>query len=140
MPDTTHRICRFCGSPIDTENPRALYCSTRCRRKYQDERRKTEREERALACAGRGVCPVCGREFRRKFEGHFYCSRRCANEGNRRGLKVHNAPMTDPFDPDFIASLDWWDAVELYANTCLDPLPVGVGSRTEQEKYLLISE
>lgn len=32
--------------------------------------------------------------------------------------------MGDPFDEDFIASLDFWGAAEVYANACLDPQPV----------------
>ena len=31
--------------------------------------------------------------------------------------------MGDPFDGDLIASLDWWEAAEVYANACLDPAP-----------------
>jgi hypothetical protein len=33
-------------------------------------------------------------------------------------------PMGNPFDLDFIATLDWWEAAEVYSNACLDPEPV----------------
>ena len=41
------RICRHCGTPIPADS-RSTYCSERCRRKYQDKRRKDERAEARL--------------------------------------------------------------------------------------------
>lgn len=87
------RYCPHCYAPIPDE-ARRTYCSTRCRRDAQNERRKDERAE--------------ARELR---------------EAEKR------RPMGDPFDPDFIATLDWWEAAELYANACLDPEPVRLDSR-----------
>jgi hypothetical protein len=64
-----------------------------------------------------------------------YCStecRRAAQNERRREeraeflerLEIEKAtPMADPFDPDFVATLDFWEAAELYANACLDPEP-----------------
>lgn len=37
--------CRRCGRTYEALNRGKLYCSTYCRRKYQDERRKEERAE-----------------------------------------------------------------------------------------------
>lgn len=37
--------CRHCGKEYTTSHAGKLYCSTYCRRKYQDERRKDERAE-----------------------------------------------------------------------------------------------
>jgi hypothetical protein len=128
MQETERRLCRLCGSPfVVSKKSRALYCSERCRRSFQNEQRKIERGEEARARLGRGVCPVCGKEFRRKREGHFYCSKSCCNKGEWLGLEPVSSPIADPFDPEFIASLDWWEAAEVYANACLDPLPVGAG-------------
>lgn len=31
--------------------------------------------------------------------------------------------MANPFDLDFIATLDWWGAAQVYQNACLDPEP-----------------
>lgn len=40
------RFCRRCGAPLPQGvTLRALYCSERCRRAYQDARRKDERAE-----------------------------------------------------------------------------------------------
>ena len=40
------RLCRYCGGPLpDGSTRHRLYCSDHCRRKYQDERRKAERDE-----------------------------------------------------------------------------------------------
>lgn len=46
------RFCRHCGGPLPASSrPRSLYCSTACRRKYQDTRRKAERKEYKEASA-----------------------------------------------------------------------------------------
>lgn len=37
--------CLFCGTQFYTHNPRRLYCSERCRRDIQNERRRDERAE-----------------------------------------------------------------------------------------------
>ena len=37
--------CLYCGEEFRSSNPRRLYCSTRCRRLYQNETRKAERQE-----------------------------------------------------------------------------------------------
>lgn len=40
------RQCRYCGGPLPDGSYRSRrYCSDHCRRKYQDERRKAERDE-----------------------------------------------------------------------------------------------
>ena len=40
------RLCRYCGGPLPDGSTRGRrYCSDHCRRKYQDERRKAERDE-----------------------------------------------------------------------------------------------
>lgn len=40
------RQCRYCGGPLPDGSPcQRRYCSTSCRRHYQDERRKAERDE-----------------------------------------------------------------------------------------------
>lgn len=41
-------------------------------------------------------------------------------------------PMGNPFDLDFISSLDWWEAAEVYANACLDPEPVKLETRYDK--------
>ena len=38
-------VCRRCGKEFEAVSHGRLYCSTYCRRKYQDERRKDERAE-----------------------------------------------------------------------------------------------
>lgn len=81
-------FCLYCGEELP-EKSRRLYCSTRCRRDMQNEKRREERAEAA--------------ELR-----------------ERERLR----PMADPFSEDFIASLDFWEAAEVYANACLDPEPV----------------
>ena len=81
-------ICPHCYAPIPAGS-RKTYCSTKCRRDAQNERRRDERAE-------------------------FKEAQEAANA----------RPMANPFDPDFIATLDFWDAAELYANACLDPEPV----------------
>lgn len=81
------KFCPYCGTPIPKKS-RKTYCSERCRRDMQNERRREERAELA--------------EIR---------------EAERQ------RPMGNPYDPDFIASLDWWEAAEVYANACLDPEP-----------------
>ena len=81
------KFCPHCYAPIP-DGSRKTYCSTRCRRDAQNERRREERAELA--------------EIR-------------AAERNR--------PMGDPFDSDLIASLDWWEAAEVYGNAYLDPEP-----------------
>lgn len=50
------RRCRQCGVPLPGgATGRRLYCSERCRRKFQDERRRDEREQvRELRGAGAG--------------------------------------------------------------------------------------
>ncbi len=59
--------CRQCAAPFMTENPKRMYCSTRCRRAYQDERRKRERAEATQARerekqfripVARAICPI----------------------------------------------------------------------------------
>ena len=81
-------ICPNCYAHIP-DGSRKTYCSTRCRRDAQNERRREERAELAEI---------------------------------REAEKLR--PMGDPFDADLIASLDWWEAAEVYANACLDPEPV----------------
>lgn len=40
------RTCRYCGNPLPKNAPASLkYCSDRCRRDYQNERRREERAE-----------------------------------------------------------------------------------------------
>ena len=41
--------CLYCGLAFITRNPRRLYCSERCRRDFQNERRAEERAERRAA-------------------------------------------------------------------------------------------
>jgi hypothetical protein len=89
-------ICPHCYAEIP-EGSRKTYCSTRCRRDAQNERRREERAEAA--------------ELR---------------EAEKQ------RPMGNPFDLDFISSLDWWDAAELYANACLDPEPSRVDTRYDK--------
>ena len=79
--------CLYCGIELP-EKTRRLYCSTKCRRDAQNERR---REERA--------------EFREAQEA------------------AKQKPMGDPYDLDFIATLDWWEAAEVYSNSMLEPHP-----------------
>lgn len=79
--------CQYCGEELP-EHTRRVYCSTRCRRDAQNERRRDERAEL------------------------------------REAREAEQAmPMGNPFDPDFIARLDWWEAAEIYSNACLDPEP-----------------
>ena len=49
MHETLLVHCRHCGAEFVTENPRCLYCCTRCRRSFQDVRRQRERAEAARA-------------------------------------------------------------------------------------------
>lgn len=81
-------ICPHCYTPIP-EGSRRVYCSTRCRRDAQNERRRDERAE--------------AREIREAEKAR---------------------PMGDPFDADFIASLDFWEAAEIYSNALLEPHPI----------------
>jgi len=37
--------CLYCGLEFLSHNPRRLYCSERCRRDFQDDRRRAERAE-----------------------------------------------------------------------------------------------
>lgn len=39
-------ICRHCGKAYSAKSHLSRFCSTRCRRRYQDARRKKERAER----------------------------------------------------------------------------------------------
>lgn len=39
------RRCRHCGAVFQTDNIRRMYCSTACRRHWQDSRRLGERAE-----------------------------------------------------------------------------------------------
>lgn len=41
------RPCRRCGGDFETDRACRLYCSARCRRLYQNERRREERAEQA---------------------------------------------------------------------------------------------
>ena len=41
------KTCRFCGRTFETRQPVRLYCSTSCRRQYQNRRRREERAEAA---------------------------------------------------------------------------------------------
>lgn len=102
-------FCPHCYAEIP-DGSRKKYCSTRCRRAAQNERRRDERAEAA--------------ELRER-------------EKQR--------PMADPFDEDFIASLDFWEAAELYANARIYPEPVRIDTsydkvqrayRTLQDKEL----
>lgn len=38
-------VCQYCGTVFLSRNIRRLYCSERCRRDYQDDRRMAERAE-----------------------------------------------------------------------------------------------
>lgn len=38
-------VCQYCGVEFVSRNIRRLYCSERCRRDFQDERRRAERAE-----------------------------------------------------------------------------------------------
>ena len=38
--------CLYCGLEFISHNPRRLYCSERCRRDFQNERRRDERAEK----------------------------------------------------------------------------------------------
>lgn len=40
-------VCQYCGLEYWSHNRRRLYCSERCRRSYQNDRRRDERAERA---------------------------------------------------------------------------------------------
>ena len=81
-------ICPHCYAEFP-DGSRKTYCSTRCRRDAQNERRRDERAE-----------------FLEQ-------------------LEIEKArPMANPFDLDFISTLDWWEAAQVYQNACLDPEPV----------------
>lgn len=48
------RLCRYCGNPLpDGSTYKTLYCSTTCRRHYQDAKRKAERDELKALRQGR---------------------------------------------------------------------------------------
>lgn len=51
------RLCRYCGIPLPADaSARLTYCSEKCRRDYQNERRREERAEaRALREAESGA-------------------------------------------------------------------------------------
>lgn len=99
-------ICPYCYAHIP-DGSRKTYCSTRCRRDAQNERR---REERA--------------EFKEAQEA------------------AKARPMANPFDPDFIATLDFWEAAEIYANACLDPEPVRLDTSYDkvQRSYRVLQD
>ncbi len=60
------RLCLHCGTPFHSENVRVRYCSTPCRRQFQNERRKCERAEAARRIVlPVQFCTVCGRPFQR---------------------------------------------------------------------------
>lgn len=82
------KLCPHCWTPIPDKS-RRVYCTTRCRRDAQNERRRDERAE--------------AKELREL-------------EKQR--------PMGDPFSEEFISSLDFWEAAELYDNARLYPEPV----------------
>jgi hypothetical protein len=90
------KLCPHCWTPIP-EASRKTYCSTKCRRDHQNERRRDERAE-----------------FKEQEE------------------RARQTPMADPFNPDFVATLDWWEAAELYANANLDPEPVRLETRYDK--------
>lgn len=41
------RYCEFCGNIFDTPNPRRVFCSTRCRRDADNERKQERRSDEA---------------------------------------------------------------------------------------------
>lgn len=60
------RLCVHCGTPFHSEDVRVRYCSERCRRQFQNERRKRERAEEAKRrVLPVQFCIVCGRPFQR---------------------------------------------------------------------------
>ena len=44
MPESVP-VCLFCGGPLPISKKPRKFCRTRCRRKFQDARRKAERRE-----------------------------------------------------------------------------------------------
>lgn len=121
-PATVTRFCRFCGAPIPEGKTRSMYCCENCRRQYQNVRRKAERRE-VFEAFGFGVCPVCGKRFRRRHELHFYCNGLCSRKAYGRGWEAHPIPMEDPWQRH---DLDDWTAAQMFENANLDPLPVGM--------------
>lgn len=82
-------------------------------------------------------CPYCGTPIpdgSRKKYCRKECRRKAQNERRQderaefRELQERERarPMGNPYDPDFIARLDWWEAAEVYQNALLDPEPVKV--------------
>lgn len=79
-------------------------------------------------------CLYCGEELPEKTR-RLYCSTQCRRDAQNERRREERAefreaqeaakrrPMGNPFDPDFIATLDWWEAAEVYQNACLDPEP-----------------
>lgn len=48
--DTSARYCLYCGTALpQNASERRMYCSDRCRRHYQDARRRKERADGAVA-------------------------------------------------------------------------------------------
>ena len=76
-------ICAHCGRAVTSLPPnwrgghKPKYCSTRCRRKAQDERRKMERVEDRVARIGARQCPICGRQFLPREAMQHFCSYPC---------------------------------------------------------------
>ena len=76
-------MCAHCGRPIPPSPPTKrgghmpAYCSTKCRRDFQNARRKVERIKQRGEWYGMRMCPTCGRQFLPREAEQFFCSYPC---------------------------------------------------------------
>lgn len=85
-------ICVICGAEFKPKKEMQKTCSAECRKTYRNSK---QREYMRKACAKKrgetfvplgGVkkCPVCGKEFIKKYKNQVCCSDECQQERTRR--------------------------------------------------------
>jgi len=143
------RHCRHCGRPLP-ENCWRGYCSTYCRRKYQDARRKRERRAERLRRGSILIfCPVCGVPMltRRQGEAGKACSPCCRaikTQREKLGLPAFEHPpnydlglllVALPRDPWRAHDLTADEEETIWANALLEPIPVELFNRKQEANY-----
>lgn len=67
-----HKVCPCCGSSFETENPRMVYCSNRCKNSVaQKSLLQRQKTELTITCA------VCGKQFTSTDGRRKCCSSEC---------------------------------------------------------------
>lgn len=78
--------CEHCGIEFTSDNKLRKYCSVKCRRAAERDRKQNSTENRT-------TCLICGKSFVRRIGIERYCSAECRDEMHRRWQRENRKPV-----------------------------------------------